>query len=401
MIEAKHIKKLLSEHPKKSIINVLMHGLIKGHVLTITDLDYTLILKDAPIENGFVFLPDYIKTGNLEASLAEGITEDDFPRPLHLPEGVKIPVDIFSDIEKFYHYTNDNYYTRTALTGINYDFSLGKIRATNGHILHYREIAPGNIGCNFLVPSRFAKILLYISDTFTIETIELIETDAQYLRLVFAGNTIIIKCMEGPYPDYLKKLPEMDKKKIRPMTAAQKSTLLAALDTMIPYCKADNDDMHFFDGNLITYNADTEKYFHTKIASPFSINPIDFNGKYLKTVLSDSGDVDCEIYSHSRLGATLLFFPGNMYAIMPCAIKEDLDLVDALAKSTFIAIPEKAVKAKKEKRVTVDGLLKIIERNKEKTGEEILSLISGASAKKAPEPAPRSFEDDYLELIGD
>jgi hypothetical protein len=131
------IKKLLKTVKiGKSKLQILHFFKIKGGVLHLTNLDFTVI---APVEepDGTYNIETFNKTGVLAAAKRD-IDGSEFPSAPQLEEGEEMPLPFFDGPEDFLAHCSTDFATRKPLTGV--CFKGNAVIATDGHTLLTQQI---------------------------------------------------------------------------------------------------------------------------------------------------------------------------------------------------------------------------------------------------------------------
>ena len=171
------------------------------------------------------------------------------------------------------------------------------------------------------------------------------------------------------------------------MDIENKKYLLNIVSTLNKYTN-ETGDMHFL--NDVVLCKKDEKTFYTELKyTPFIYTKIKrLNGDYLEVILKTIKD-DVHYYDNERtLGACVFYNDIHTYVIMPKRFKDDCefeeDVLNDLRNSIKdgIHIDIKDIKIKK-KSLTVNDILTIIRKNKDKTGCDILKLIEDTPSKKS------------------
>lgn len=271
------MEQFLKYRVKKTTLNILNYGLVKNSQVTFTDLDFTIQLDipeklEKPV---LVNLQQWYKTKDFLNSIDENMDIDEFPSLPEVSKGVNISnLSIFDDINDFYPYPSCDFTTRIALTAVYY--SKTGVCGTDGHIMLTRKRKAKK---DMLISHAHIKLINDITKL----GINKITAYENHVKIEFNGGVLWVKNIEGPYPDYKKVLPTMDKAYEIPT-----NELKSALKTILPYTNKKTNKA-LFDGNKMSCNdSENNKTYVINLSfSPFT-DKVAVNANLFLTILQNT-----------------------------------------------------------------------------------------------------------------
>lgn len=394
MLEIKDLKTILVEMSKQNGTSsyILNHALVKyGCVSMIAVNNSYLTVNLGNIPGGFLNIDNFKKTGNLQTStlsfVESGVNPDDYPTGFDIenPKTETLPPDIFAvGFQQLNKYVSTDRLRKT-LNGIYFNPDRNELCATNGHVLITKKVET-EFSTSFLIAPHSFKILdILIAYAEGAKIIIEEKKDKKYIQIYGDGFTFTSQCLDEPYPDYSKVIPEPDPELSISLTPETVKQVIAGLNTLLPYtsgkthmCVLQHNTIfcHYNNARIgvsLDQNIALNKY--KDISLHIDVDVIAFNTKLFLQFLQDAftGESITLSYGPTNVYATTIQNKKQRVLIMPLRIKnKDDEYPDWLSKPIeYLDI--KLIKASKKKVVKIDKVTeKLILSLQEKLGKKVL-----------------------------
>ena len=394
MLEIKELQMILVEMSKQNgrSVSSLNHALVKNECVSMIAVNNSYLTVDIDnVSEGFLDIDNFKKTGNLQTStlsfVDSGFNPDDCFTDFVIenPKTETLPPDIFAvNFQQLGKYASTDQMRKT-LTGVYFNPIRNELCATNGHVLINRKLET-EFSTQFIIAPHSFKILDILAPYVEGANIIIEEKkDKKYVRVWGQGFTFLTQCLEEPYPDYNKVIPEPDPELSIPLTPETVKQLIAGLNTLLPYtsgkthmCVLQHNTIfcHYNNARIgvrLDQNIALNKY--KDISLHIDVDVIAFNAKLFLQLLQDA---------FTGKSITLNYGPTNVYAttiqngkqrllIMPLRIKNKDDEYPVWLSKPIEYLEVKPMKVVKKKVVKIDKVLeKLVLSLQEKLGKKAL-----------------------------
>jgi len=395
MLEIKDLKMILVEMSKQNgkSVDVLNHALVKNECVSMIAVNNSFLTANIDnVSDGFLNIDSFKKTGNLQASTLSveesGFNPEDYPPSLDIenPKTEALPPDIFAvGFQQLGKYASTDQMRKT-LNGVYFNPDRNELCATSGHVLITKKLET-EFSTPFIIAPHSFKILDILAPY--IEGANIIiekSKDKEYVRIWGQGFTFLTQCLDLPYPDYNKVIPEPDPELSISLTPETVKQVIAGLNTLLPYTHSKTYHMCVLQHNTIfchynnarigvrlDQNIALNKY--KDISLHIDVDVISFNTELFLQFLQDAftGESITLNYGPTNVYATTIQNGKQRVLIMPLRIKnKDDEYPDWLSKPIEY-LEVKPMKAVKKKTVKVDKVTeKLILSLQEKLGKKTL-----------------------------
>lgn len=391
-MEIKDLKTVLVEMSKQNgkSVSILNHALVKYGCINMTAISNSYLTVDVGnIPGGFLNIDNFKKTGNLQTStlsfVESGVNPDDYPTDFVIknPKTEELPPDIFAvGFQQLGKYVSTDRLRKT-LNGIYFNPDRNELCATNGHVMITKKLET-EFSTPFIIAPHSFKILDILAPY--IEGANIIiekSKDKKYIRVYGDGFTFTSQCLDEPYPDYNKAIPEPDPELSISLTPETVKQVIAGLNTLLPYS---DKEVHkcVFQGDTISTDFNNSRV-GVKVYQKIALDNyrdqatdagehhdiICFNAKLFLQLLQDipQDDIITISYGFTNLYATTIQNGKQRLLIMPIRFIADPDWLSKPIEYLEI----KPVKAVKKKVVKIDKVTeKLILSLQEKLGKKVL-----------------------------
>jgi len=262
--------------PNNSRLMILKQAMVETGVLRATNLDQYFVYSTGTTFTGAIDAALYRKTNSLEMAKTKNVDVDEFPS-LPTPNKGEIPVSkyVFDGIDlntlaKYASYDD----TRLTLNGIYFDAERGYAVATDGHRLRMVEWKGFTRG--FILPIRAAKLLALVQNEIASAQIFVDEegepgkktTHHRHMQFVGQNWRLIVKLIEGPYPNYMNVIPKNGNPAY--ISEETRSGLIKCLDVLKPVYQSKKTRQVILRQNwLYCASSDIEKWWKVKAPGTF------------------------------------------------------------------------------------------------------------------------------------
>ena len=393
MLEIKDLKTVLVEMSKQNgkSTYILNHALVKNECVSMIAVNNSFLTVGIDnVSEGFLNIDSFKKTGNLQASTLNfeesGFDPEDYPTDFYIenPKTETLPPDIFSvNFQQLGKYVSTDRLRKT-LNGVYFNPDRKELCATSGHVLITKKLET-EFSTQFIIAPHSFKILDILAPY--IEAADIIieeKKDKKYVKVCGQGFTFLTQCLEEPYPDYNKVIPEPDPELSISLTPETVKQLIAGLNSLLPYtsgkthmCVLQHNTIFCHHNNArigvrLDQNIALNKY--KDISLHIDVDVIAFNAKLFMQFLQDAftGESITLSYGLTNVYATTIQNKKQRVLIMPLRIKnKDDEYPDWLTKPIeYLEVkPMKVVK----KKVVIDKVLeKLVLSLQEKLGKKAL-----------------------------
>lgn len=392
MIEIKDLKTVLVEMSKQNgkSVSILNHALVKnGCVSMIAVNNSYLTVNVGNIPDGFLNIDNFKKTGSIQTSISsfteEGFNPDDYPTDFDIGNlKTNLPINCFSvNFQRLSKYVSIGETCNPMLKGVYFNPFRNEICATNGHVLITKKVET-EFSTSFLIAPHSFKILdILIAYAEGVKIIIEEKKDKKYIQIYGDGFTFTSQCLDEPYPDYNKVIPEPDPELSISLTPETVKQVIAGLNTLLPYT---DKELHkcVFQGDTISTDFNNSRV-GVKVYQKIALDNyrdqatdagdhhdiICFNAKLFLQLLQDipQDDIITISYGFTNLYATTIQNEKQRLLIMPIRFNADPDWLSKPIEYLDI----KPIKASKKKTVKVDKVTeKLILSLQEKLGKKVL-----------------------------
>lgn len=398
MLKNKDLKTILVEMSKQNgkSVSILNHALVRDGYLNMSAISNSYLTADIEnVTDGFLDIDKFKKTGNLQASTLSfeesGFNPEEYPtdfvieNPKTETETEKLPPDIFSvNFQQLGNYVSTDR-SRKVLNGVYFNPVRNEICAASGHVLITKKLET-EFSTQFIIAPHSFKILDILASYAEGAKIIIEEKkDKKYIQIYGDGFTFTSQCLDEPYPDYNKVIPEPDSELSVTLSSDNVKQLIDGLNTLLPYtsgkthmCVLQHNTIfcHYNNARIgvrLDQNIALNKY--KDISLHIDVDVISFNTKLFLQFLQDAftGESITLNYGPTNVYATTIQNKKQRVLIMPLRIKnKDNEYPDWLSKPIeYLDI--KPIKASKKKTVKVDKVTeKLILSLQEKLGKKAL-----------------------------
>src|SRR5690554_1865877 len=245
MLEINELKTVLAEMSKqngKQSVSILNHALVKNECVSMIAVNNSYLTVNIDnVSDGFLNIDYFKKTGSIQTSISsfteEGFNPEDYPTDLDIenPKTEALPPDIFAvGFQQLGKYASTDQ-LRKVLNGVYFNPVRNEICATSGHVLITKKLL-SEFSTQFIIAPHSFKILDILAPYIEEANIIIEEKiDKKYIHIYGDGFTFTSQCLEEPYPDYNKAIPEPDPELSISLTAETVKQVLAGLNTLLPY----------------------------------------------------------------------------------------------------------------------------------------------------------------------
>lgn len=394
MLEIKDLKTILVEMSKQNgkSVSILNHAFVKNGRINMTGINSSyLTVNVGNIPDGFVNIDNFKKIGNLQTSTLSfeesGFNPEEYPTDFDIenPKTEDLPPDIFAvGFQQLGKYASTDQ-LRKCLNGVYFNPDRNELCATSGHVLITKKLETGFSTPFIIAPHSFKILDILIAYAEGAKIIIEEKKDKKYIQIYGEGFTFTSQCLDEPYPDYNKVIPEPDFDLSVILSPDNVKQLIAGLNTLLPYtsgkthmCVLQHNTIfcHYNNARIgvrLDQNIALNKY--KDISLHIYVDVISFNTKLFLQFLQDA---------FTGKSITLNYGPTNVYAttiqnkkqrvlIMPLRIKNEADEYPEWLSKPIEYLEIKPVKAVKKKAVKVDKVTeKLILSLQEKLGKKAL-----------------------------
>ena len=396
MLEIKDLKTVLIEMSKQNGNSIVMlnHALVKNGCINMTAINTSYLTVDLEnVTDGFLNIDSFKKTGNLQTStlsfVDSGFNPDDYPTDFDIknPKTEELPPDIFSvNFQQLGKYASTDQ-MRKNLNGVYFNPDRNEICATSGHVMITKKLETEFSTPFIIAPHSFKILDILIAYAEGANIIIEEKKDKKYVRIWGQGFTFTSQCLEEPYPDYNKVIPEPDPELSISLTPETVKQLIAGLNTLLPYtsgkthmCVLQHNTIfcHYNNARIgvrLDQNIALNKY--KDISLHIDVDVISFNTNLFLQFLQDAftGESITLNYGSTNVYATTTTIQNGKQRvlIMPLRIKnKDDEYPDWLSKPIEY-LEFKPMKVVKKKVVKIDKVLeKLVLSLQEKLGKKAL-----------------------------
>jgi len=393
MLEIKELKTVLIEMSKQNgkSVSSLNHALVKNECINMTAINNSYLTVDVGnIPDGFLNIDYFKKTGSIQTSISsfneEGFNPEDYPTDFDIenPKTEGLPPDIFAvGFQQLGKYASTDQ-LRKCLTGVYFNPIRNELCATNGHVLITKKLET-EFSTQFIIAPHSFKILDILAPY--IEDAKIIieeKKDKKYIQIYGDGFTFTSRCLEEPYPDYNKVIPESDPDLSVTLSPETVKHVIAGLNTLLPYTADKGFHKCVFQGDTISTDFNNSRVgvkVYQKIAldnyrdqATYTGNRHDiicFNAKLFIQLLQDipQDDIITISYGFTNLYATTIQNGKQRLLIMPINFDADPDWLSKPIEYLEV----KPMKVVKKKTVKIDKVTeKLVLSLQEKLGKKTL-----------------------------
>lgn len=392
MLEIKELKTILVEMSKQNgkSTYILNHALVKNGCVSMLAVNNSFLTVDIDnVSEGFLNIDSFKKTGNLQASTLNfeesGFDPEDYPTDFDIenPKTETLPPDIFSvNFQQLGKYVSTDS-LRGCLKGVYFNPDRNELCATDGHVLITKKLET-EFSTQFIIAPHSFKILDILAPYIEAANIIIEEKkDKKYVRVWGQGFTFLTQCLEEPYPDYNKVIPEPDPELSISLTPETVKQVIAGLNSLLPYT---DKEVHkcVFQGDTLSTDFNNSRV-GVKVYQKIALDNyrdkatnagnhhdiICFNAKLFLQLLQDipQDDIITISYGFTNLYATTIQNGKQRLLIMPLRFSADPDWLSKPIEYLEV----KPIKASKKKTVKVDKVTeKLVLSLQEKLGKKAL-----------------------------
>ena len=392
MLEIEELKTVLTEMSKQNgkSLSILNHALVKNECVSMIAVNNSFLTVNIDnVSDGFLNIDNFKKTGNLQTSTLSfeepGFNPDDYPTDFDIenPKTEELPLDIFAvGFQQLSKYASTDRLRKT-LNGIYFNPVRNEICATNGHVLITKKML-SEFSTQFIIAPHSFKILDILAPY--IEGAKIIieeKKDKKYIQIYGEGFTFTSQCLDEPYPDYNKVIPEPDPELSISLTPETVKQVIAGLNTLLPYT---DKEVHkcVFQGDTLSTDFNNSRV-GVKVYQKVALDNyrdqatdagdhhdiICFNAKLFLQLLQDipQDDIITLNYGPTNLYATTIQNEKQRLLIMPLRFDADPDWLSKPIEYLEV----KPMKVVKKKTVKVDKVTeKLVLSLQEKLGKKAL-----------------------------
>ncbi len=351
------LHELLKKLPTfRTTLHILEHIKVYNGQATFTSLDWWL-QTPCDAENGIYEHGKVKKTGNFEGAKTD-IPFSEFPSFHTFKSEYEIQLP---ELAPFKPFCSDDFSNRVSLTGISLEKTA--ICATNGHIVHSQKYETG-IKKPVIFRADCCRIADYLQQMGA--KISVLEYEEDFwVKYSLNDTSFFIKCIEGPYPEWEKIIPE--KFEYEDCTNIELFQNIAR--TLLPYAHCKSKHIVFEDSYV--WASQEDKAVKVEVDGPMFQIPIGFNAEYIQIVTKDLKNPT--VSYNTNVGAVVFEENDTTRVLMPSRIglEEDRPSPDAMEAISL----QTAKRNCKKKSLTASQIKTIIKNNQTKTGREILEMI--------------------------
>ena len=392
MLEIKDLKTILVEMSKQNgkSLSILNHALVKNECVSMIAVNNSFLTVNIDnVSDGFLNIANFKKTGSIQTAISsfteEGFNPDDYPTDFDIenPKTEGLPPDIFAvGFQQLGKYASTDQ-LRKCLNGVYFNPDRSELCATDGHVLITKKLET-EFSTQFIIAPHSFKILDILAPYIEGANIIIEEKkDKKYIDIYGDGFTFTSQCLDEPYPDYNKVIPEPDPELSISLTPETVKQVIAGLNTLLPYTSG-KTHMCVFQGDTISTGFNNSRV-GVKVYQKIALDSyrdqatytgdhhdiICFNAKLFLQLLQDipQDDIITISYGFTNLYATTIQNGKQRLLIMPIRFNAEPEWLS----KPIEYLEGKPMKAVKKKVVKIDKVLeKLILSLQEKLGKNVL-----------------------------